>query len=74
MMKPTKEMAEVRHCQRDCFDGNCHHWIITTNILQEEKDAQTVIHFFEGRGWFEETIGELRDRDDLDNVPCGQPG
>ena len=61
-----------RHYQSDLFDGENHYWIIATNIPQEERDAQAVIHFHEQRGLFEKMIGELKHHYGLDHLPCGQ--
>ena len=61
-----------RHNQDDLFDGSYHYWIIATNIPTEEKDAQAIIHFHNGRGEFEKMIGELKHHYGLDHLPCGQ--
>lgn len=61
-----------RRHQGDLFDGNYHYWIIATNIPEEEKDAQAIIHFHNGRGEFEKMIGELKHHYGLDHLPCGQ--
>jgi hypothetical protein len=61
-----------RRYQSDLFDGENHYWIIATNIPQEEKDAQAIIHFHEQRGLFEKMIGELKHHYGLDHLPCGQ--
>ena len=58
--------------QQDLFTGAYHYWIIATNIPQEEKDAQAIIHFHNGRGEFEKMIGELKHHYGLDHFPCGQ--
>jgi hypothetical protein len=61
-----------RRNQDDLFEGNYHYWIIATNIPEEEKDAQAIIHFHNGRGEFEKMIGELKHHYGLDHLPCGQ--
>lgn len=61
-----------RRHQDDLFDGNYHYWIIATNIPEQEKDAQAIIHFHNGRGEFEKMIGELKHHYGLDHLPCGQ--
>jgi len=61
-----------RHYQSDLFDGENHYWIIASNIPQEDKDAQAIIHFHEQRGLFEKMIGELKHNYGLDHLPCGQ--
>jgi hypothetical protein len=61
-----------RRYQSDLFEGENHYWIIATNIPQEEKDAQAIIHFHEQRGLFEKMIGELKHHYGLDHLPCGQ--
>ncbi len=61
-----------RHYQTDLFDGENHYWIIATNIPEDEKDAQAIIHFHEQRGLFEKMIGELKHHYGLDHLPCGQ--
>lgn len=38
-----------RRHQADLFNGNYHYWIIATNIPEQEKDAQAIIHFHNGR-------------------------
>ena len=62
----------ARHHQDDLFDGNYHYWIIATNIPQEEKDAQAIIHFHNKRGEMEKMIGELKHHYGLDHLPCAQ--
>ena len=61
-----------RRDQTDLFDGDHHYWIIATNIPEEEKDAQAIIHFHNARGEFEKMIGELKHHYGLDHLPCGQ--
>jgi hypothetical protein len=61
-----------RRHQSDLFDGDYHYWIIATNIPQEHKDAQAIIHFHNGRGEFEKMIGELKHHYGLDHLPSGQ--
>ena len=61
-----------RNHQNDLFDGPYHYWIIATNIPHNQKDAQAVIHFQNGRGEFEKMIGELKHHYGLDHMPCGQ--
>lgn len=61
-----------RHHQDDLFDGNYHYWIIATNIPEQEKEAQAIIHFHNGRGEFEKMIGELKHHYGLEHLPCGQ--
>lgn len=61
-----------RRNQTDLFDGDHHYWIIATNIPEEEKDAQAIIHFHNARGEFEKMIGELKHHYGLDHLPCGQ--
>ena len=61
-----------RRHQTDLFDGDFHYWIIATNIPEEDKDAQTIIHFHNARGEFEKMIGELKHHYGLDHLPCGQ--
>ncbi|MDI6809971.1 MAG: IS1380 family transposase [Candidatus Eisenbacteria bacterium] len=61
-----------RRQQTDLFDGDYQYWIIATNIPEEEKDAQAIIHFHNGRGEFEKMIGELKHHYGLDHLPCGQ--
>ena len=58
--------------QQDLFDGSYKYWIIATNIPQNEKDAQAIIDFQNGRGEFEKMIGELKHHYGLDHMPCGQ--
>lgn len=62
----------ARRHQDDLFDGNYHFWIIATNIPEEEKDAQAIIHFHNKRGEIEKMIGELKHHYGLDHLPCGQ--
>jgi hypothetical protein len=61
-----------RRHQTDLFDGDYHYWIIATNIPEQEKDAQAIIHFHNQRGEFEKMIGELKHHYGLDHLPCGQ--
>lgn len=61
-----------RSHQDDLFDGGYSYWIIATNISEEEKDAQAIIHFHQQRGEFEKMIGELKHHYNLDHLPCGQ--
>lgn len=61
-----------RFHQDDLFEGNYRYWIIATNIPQQEKDAQAIIDFHNGRGEFEKMIGELKHHYNLDHLPCGQ--
>ena len=61
-----------RRNQTDLFDGDHHYWIIATNIPEEEKDAQAIIHFHNARGEFEKMIGELKHHYGMDHLPCGQ--
>lgn len=61
-----------RRHQTDLFDGDYHYWIIATNIPEQEKDAQAIIHFHNQRGEFEKMIGELKAHYGLDHLPCGQ--
>jgi hypothetical protein len=61
-----------RRHQEDLFDGNYNYWIIATNIPEEEKDAQAIIHFHNARGEFEKMIGELKHHYGFDHLPCGQ--
>ncbi len=58
--------------QHDLFDGTYKYWIIATNILQKDHDAQAIIDFQNGRGEFEKMIGELKAHYGLDHLPCGQ--
>jgi len=65
--------------QADLFDGNYHYWIVATNISVQEKDAQAVLDFHNGRGEMpacrtgrERLIGELKHHYNLDHLPCGQ--
>lgn len=60
--------------QADLFDGQYHYWIIATNISAQEKDAQAVLDFHNGRGEMERLIGELKHHYNLDHLPCGQFG
>jgi hypothetical protein len=62
----------LRQGQPDLFDGIYHYWIIATNIPQNEKDAQAIIHFHNQRGELEKMIGELKHHYNLDHLPCGQ--
>jgi hypothetical protein len=64
-----------------CRAGNCHYWIVATNISVQEKDAQAVLDFHNGRGEMpacrtgrERLIGELKHHYNLDHLPCGQFG
>jgi hypothetical protein len=61
-----------RRHQSDLFDGDHHYWIIATNIPEEQKDAQAIIHFHNQRGEFEKMIGELKHHYGMDHLPCGQ--
>ncbi len=61
-----------RYNQDDLFDGSYHYWIIATNIPQDQKDAQAIIHFHNARGEFEKMIGELKHHYGMDHLPCGQ--
>lgn len=58
--------------QLDAFEGEFSYWIIATNIPQEVKNAQAIIHFHEQRGEMEKMIGELKHHYNLDHLPCGQ--
>jgi hypothetical protein len=58
--------------QSDLFEGKYHYWVIATNIPDQEKDADTVIHFHEQRGEMERMIGELKSHYNMDHFPCGQ--
>jgi hypothetical protein len=60
--------------QADLFDGNHHYWIVATNFSEQEKDAQAVLDFHNGRGEMERLIGELKHHYNLDHLPCGQFG
>lgn len=62
----------VREKQSDIFDGDYFYWIVATNLSQEEKDTQEVIHFHEKRGEMERMIGELKNHYNMDHFPCGQ--
>jgi len=62
----------AQRTQDDFFSGNYHYWIIATNIPEEEKDAQAIIHFHNKRGEMEKMIGELKHHYALDHLPCGQ--
>jgi len=62
----------ARRHQDDLFEGTHHYWIIATNIPEDEKDAQAIIHFHNQRGEFEKMIGELKAHYGLDHLPCGQ--
>jgi hypothetical protein len=61
-----------RRYQSDLFEGDEHYWIIATNIPEEEKDTQAIIHFHEQRGLFEKMIGELKHNYAMHHLPCGQ--
>jgi len=61
-----------RTAQHDLFEGPYQYWVIATNIAQKDKDAQSIIHFHNGRGEFEKMIGELKSHFGLDHLPCGQ--
>ena len=58
--------------QHDLFEGPYSYWIIATDIPAEEKDAQAMLDFHNGRGEFEKMIGELKHHYGLDHLPCGQ--
>jgi len=58
--------------QADLFEGNYRYWIIATNFSEEEKAAQAVINFHNGRGEMERLIGELKAHYHLEHLPCGQ--
>ncbi len=58
--------------QDDLFNGPYKYWAIATNIPEEEKDAQAILDFHNGRGEFEKMIGELKHHYGLDHLPCGQ--
>lgn len=60
--------------QADLFEGHFRYWIIATNLPDNEKDAQAIIHFHQGRGEMERLIGELKHHYSLDHLPCGQFG
>ena len=62
----------LRQGQADFFDGVYHYWIIATNIPEDEKNAQAIIHFHQQRGELEKMIGELKHHYNLDHLPCGQ--
>lgn len=62
----------LRTHQADLFDGNYHYWIIATNIPAQQKDAQAILDFHNGRGEMERLIGELKHHYNLDHLPCGQ--
>lgn len=63
-----------RRHQADLFDGNYHYWIVATNFSPEDKDAQAILDFHNGRGEMERLIGELKHYYNLDHLPCGQFG
>jgi hypothetical protein len=58
--------------QDDLFEGTYHYWIVATNFSPQEKDAQAVLDFHNGRGEIERLIGELKHHYNLDHLPCGQ--
>ena len=58
--------------QHDLFEGLYTYWIVITDIPEEEKDAQAILDFHNGRGEFEKMIGELKHHYGLDHLPCGQ--
>ena len=58
--------------QHDLFEGPYKYWIVVTDIPEEEKDAQAILDFHNGRGEFEKMIGELKHHYGLDHLPCGQ--
>ena len=58
--------------QHDLFEGPYKYWIVVTNIPEEEKDAQAMLDFHNGRGEFEKMIGEVKHHYGLDHLPCGQ--
>ena len=62
----------LRQGQADFFDGVYHYWIIATNLPEDEKNAQAIIHFHQQRGELEKMIGELKHHYNLDHLPCGQ--
>jgi hypothetical protein len=61
-----------RTYQTDLFDGQYHYWIVATNFPSQDKDAQAVLNFHNGRGEMERLIGELKHHYNLDHLPCGQ--
>ena len=61
-----------RGMQSDLFEGKYRYWIIATNIPEEQKDANAVIHFHEKRGEMERMIGELKSHYNMDHFPCRQ--
>jgi hypothetical protein len=79
MEKTTKAFRLVikrsrRTQQADLFDGQYHYWIVATNFSEQEKNAQAVLDFHNGRGEMERLIGELKHHYNLDHLPCGQFG
>ena len=58
--------------QADLFDGNYYYWIVATSFTEQEKPAQAVLDFHNGRGEMERLIGELKHHYNLDHLPCGQ--
>jgi len=60
--------------QADLFDGQYHYWIVATNFSEQEKNAQAILDFHNGRGEMERLIGELKHHYNLDHLPCGQFG
>jgi hypothetical protein len=51
---------------------NYSYWIVGTNLKEEQTDCQSVIHFHQGRGSMEKTIGELKHQLNINHLPCGQ--